>query len=572
MKIRPALIPLAAAVFFAAISAAWGMGELSQKPGTAGCFSLTAAEGCQEAKAIDGADDVVVSPDGRHAYVAAFGSDAVAVFDRDPDTGALIQRPGDAGCISNSGGNCRAARALDGPAGLVISPDGANVYVTARESDAVAVLDRDPATGNLSQDMGLSGCISQTGAGGCAPGRVLDGAGALAITADGRNVYVASAFSNAVAILGRNAAGDLSQPPGLGGCISNDGTGGACQPGAGLENPLDVAASPDGANVYVAHDLGVSTLSRDSSTGALTQPFAPAALRFANTLAVSPDGRNVYAAAALPRLALYDRSSSGALTQKPGPGGCFSRDGSGGACQPARGMDGVGDLTVSPDGASVYLAGIRSLLIFDRDPAIGALAQKAGAAGCISSDGTGGACQLGRGMTGIESGLTMSPEGRSVYLTAGETDAIAIFDRALPPPADTLAPTVTGFEAVPKRFEPGSKKKKGTRFRFVLSEAAAVRIEIERPLPGRRVGKQCKPAAPKLKKHKACRFFKRRGELTAANGSAGANAIRFSGRIGKRALRPGAYRATIVATDAAGNRSAPRQARFTVLAPSAQRR
>ena len=44
--------------------------------------------------------------------------------------------------------------------------------------------------------------------------------------------------------------------------------------------------------------------------------------------------------------------------------------------------------------------------------------------------------------------------------------------------------------------------------------------------------------------------------------TAGANSTRFSGRIGKRALRPGSYRAVIRATDAAGNRSTPETARF----------
>jgi hypothetical protein len=39
----------------------------------------------------------------------------------------------------------------------------------------------------------------------------------------------------------------------------------------------------------------------------------------------------------------------------------------------------------------------------------------------------------------------------------------------------------------------------------------------------------------------------------------------FSGRIGRRALAPGAYRAIVRATDAAGNRSAAATVRFTVL-------
>jgi hypothetical protein len=43
---------------------------------------------------------------------------------------------------------------------------------------------------------------------------------------------------------------------------------------------------------------------------------------------------------------------------------------------------------------------------------------------------------------------------------------------------------------------------------------------------------------------------------------AGVSRVAFSGRIGK--LRPGRYRATLIATDAAGNRSRPKRVAFRV--------
>jgi DNA-binding beta-propeller fold protein YncE len=563
-------MPVALAVFFSAVSGAWALGELSQKPGAAGCLSETGADGCQGARSINGANDVVISPDGRNVYVASFSSDAVAIFDRDPATGALTQRPG-AGCIAHAGaGNCSPGRALDGPTDLAISPDGRNVYVTASESNSVAIFDRDPATGDLTQDAGMGGCLSPAGDGGCRPGVALLRAGAIAVTADGKSAYVTASFSNSVVILDRDPAGDLTQKPGTAGCISSDGTGEACQVGAGLLNPQDVAIGPDGASVHVADDVGVATFGRDPGTGSLSPGFTASPLRFADALTVSPDGRTLYATVVGSRLAIFDRNPSGALTQKPGPAGCFSANGSGGACQVARGMDGSSDVAISPDGSTAYVAGNRSLLSFDRDAGSGALAQKPGTAGCISSDGTGGACQVGRGMVGIEDGLIVSPDGRNVYLTAGETDAVAIFDRAVPPPADTLAPTVRGFKLAPKRFKVPSKRRPS--FRFVLSEPAGVRIVVERAIPGRRVGKRCKAAIPKLAKKQRCRRFVRRATLRFADRSAGANTIRFSGRIGKRALAPGAYRATIFAADPSGNRSLPRRASFVVLPASSQRR
>ena len=41
---------------------------------------------------------------------------------------------------------------------------------------------------------------------------------------------------------------------------------------------------------------------------------------------------------------------------------------------------------------------------------------------------------------------------------------------------------------------------------------------------------------------------------------------KFSGRIGSKKLSRGRYRAVLVATDAAGNRSAPKRLGFTVVA------
>ena len=45
----------------------------------------------------------------------------------------------------------------------------------------------------------------------------------------------------------------------------------------------------------------------------------------------------------------------------------------------------------------------------------------------------------------------------------------------------------------------------------------------------------------------------------------GATAVPFSGRIGRRALKPGKYRVTVVVADAAGNRSKPRSIGFRVV-------
>ena len=97
---------------------------------------------------------------------------------------------------------------------------------------------------------------------------------------------------------------------------------------------------------------------------------------------------------------------------------------------------------MSPDGQSVYVVSQSSgaAAVFERDPATGALAQKPGTAGCVSDDGTGGACQDGRELDDAR-GVAASEDGKSVYVASFESDAVAVFDAASasppapPPPA-----------------------------------------------------------------------------------------------------------------------------------------
>jgi DNA-binding beta-propeller fold protein YncE len=60
------------------------IGDLTQPAGTAGCISETGAGPCADGHGLDGAGAVAVSPDGKSVYVASFGSDAVARFNRAP--------------------------------------------------------------------------------------------------------------------------------------------------------------------------------------------------------------------------------------------------------------------------------------------------------------------------------------------------------------------------------------------------------------------------------------------------------------------------------------------------------
>ncbi|MDT5104105.1 MAG: hypothetical protein QOI25_1618 [Mycobacterium sp.] len=142
------------------------------------------------------------------------------------------------------------------------------------------------------------------------------------------------------------------------------------------------------------------------------------------------------------------------------------------------------------------------------------------------------------------------------------------------PPIDTVVPVLASASLTNRTFAVDTRgaaetavtarARKGTVFRYTLSEAARVVFTIERATGGRKVGRSCRKQTRSNRKRRRCTRFVRAGRF-ATQSAAGANRHRFSGKIGRKSLKPGKYRATLVATDAAGNRSAPRRLNFKVV-------
>ena len=232
----------------------WSLPPLSQLPGTAGCISDNGSAGaCVLGRELDGAVGIAVSPDSRNSYVASSVDAAVAVFDIDPATGGLDsrRRARTLGLVSESGSllACEDGRALLQAWAVAVSPDGRNVYVASLQSDAVLIFDRDPDTGALNQKPGLEGCISQDGTmGTCTDSLGLDGAHDLAVTPDGRQVLVVGFNSSSLVTFSRDSStGELDPLE----CFTFGGTEG-CTDVIAISAASGVAVSPDGRNVYVA--------------------------------------------------------------------------------------------------------------------------------------------------------------------------------------------------------------------------------------------------------------------------------------------------------------------------------
>jgi 6-phosphogluconolactonase (cycloisomerase 2 family) len=393
-----------------------------------------------------------VSPDGKNVYAVTDTGNSVVVFSRDRITGALTQLSGVAGCVSEdgTGGACAIGKGLLGGESAALSPDGKNLYLASRISGAVAVFSRNAMTGELTQLSGIAGCVSHDGTGGtCAVGRGgLIGAMTVAVSPDGRHVYVGSLDNDMVAVFSRNlTTGALTQLSGTAGCVSEDGTGGACADGKGLNNVRSVALSRDGRHVYVASELSnaVAVFSRNSTTGELTQLSGIAGcvsedgtggacadgkgLIGAISVAVSRDGRHLYVAAGGDSVAVFSRNSTtGELTQLSGIAGCVSEDGSTGACADGKGIVGNRYMTLSGDGKHAYVASASSNAVaaFSRSPTTGVLTQLNGP-DCMSDTGD-GPCIDGNHLSGPV-GLSLSRDGRHFYVASSGSSALAVFSR-----------------------------------------------------------------------------------------------------------------------------------------------
>jgi Tol biopolymer transport system component len=205
-----------------------------------------------------------------------------------------------------------------------------------------------------------------------------------------------------------------------------------------------------------------------------------------------------------------------------------------------------------------------SLRVYERDLAGG---NAAGGVTRLISRASGPAGAAGNGASGPAPG-DVSAEGGCVAFTSDgalltppqlTTGVIYSYLRVLEPDCGRPAPgpgpgpgpggpgpgpakpaLLSALSLKPARFFVGGAKG-GTRIAFRLDKASSVTLSVDRLAAGRLKGRRCLTT---VRAGKRCTLVRHAGSLALVAGRAGANTVKFSGKLGRRALLPGTYRLT----------------------------
>lgn len=293
---------------------------------TSGALGLVQCVGpapCTPVTASTSFEAVAVSPDSASVY--ARGANQLVVFDRNAGNGTLGQKLGLAGCLAEEGPlACTAAAGLAGSANeIVVSPDGRHVYASNQSPGGVAVFSR-AGDGSLSSAgcITVGGTSGLTGGPECLAGSpTLAQATAANIDAQGAHIVVSGPNGNTI-FRRDTSTGGLSQTD----CVDEVGAGpppNGCREVKGAAGS-DAAFTPDGNDLVLNASYGLSFFTFDRAAGRLTQRptrgciaavagapcvHVPGILGGAGGVTVSPNGSYVFAAFRGGSIASFERDA-----------------------------------------------------------------------------------------------------------------------------------------------------------------------------------------------------------------------------------------------------------------------
>lgn len=440
---------------------------MSDRTGSVGCDDLSPVAPANNSP-LTLASDVAVSPNGNAVY--ATGGQAVVHLFRDATSGAVAYD----GCIGDFGNtNCtqtngdRFKTFVD----VEVRPTGGAVYAADGEANAVSHLFALPA-GQLVYD----GCVSDNGTSGlCAdsPGSSLNTPLSMDSAPDGLNLYVPSL----VGVITRYAvlpAGQLV----FGSCVAGAGLAApecASLPAPAINGAVVVSVTPDGRSLYASSFSGIDQFSI-APGGALTwvsclttdQADRPGCGLMGGPPMdagdIASDNENVYLSSPSGIHHFRRDTATGALTFAD----CVARPGVAGCDGPSvASLRDASRLTLSADGGSLYAtsADSDSVMAFRRR-STGRLIFS----GCWANTAVDGCVDLpGTPLDGATA-AAVSPEGKTVYVVAGEANSISRFAREL---ADPIPPLTVDIDSKSKL------KLKKLAATATCSEACALTVEAD---------------------------------------------------------------------------------------------
>jgi len=405
--------------------------HLEPLPAPSGCLELAdTGASCGSLGVVQSPAGIVVSPDGRDVYVTGFANDTVQHLVRDRADGSLVAKE----CYSYDVlADCTVVRAIDGPIGLDLAADGLRLYVTGSLSHSVATFSVG-SDGALTQLAGEDGCMDEEADQGCADGKELDGVSDVVVSPDRTSAYAVAPTSGALIRYGVNANGSLDSVSAAAGCFSDTGASGCSRlPIADGLSHVDMLGPK---MVVAAGRNAVVAFVRNSLNGALVKPSTDRCLDADGTAGCGtvPGLRGVGGLAVASGRAFVTGRSVDQVTAiqvaSDGdltPQGCVSASGSTG-CGIAFALDAPAGLTVTGGQAYVASANSSSLTTYDVGPDGLTAGRRPGTCFVRTGVTVPSGCQSALGLEGAL-GVASSNDGSSIYLIGNGRSTLASFDR-----------------------------------------------------------------------------------------------------------------------------------------------